>query len=121
MYHSNFRAKMIISNVFNIDYTSRWCIRNKLTVNAKKTKHMLVLRNKDLINTVEALSVNFAGAMLGNVPKYKYLGVDLDRNLTYENAVHNTYVKANKKLFIFLHILCPYVDVDIYHAIIKHT
>ena len=92
-----------------LDYISRWCVRNKLTVNAKKTKHMLVLRNKDLINTVEALSVNFAGAMLGNVPTYKYLGVDLDRNLTYENAVHNTYVKANKKLFT-LHKIRPYIS-----------
>ena len=92
-----------------LDYTSRWCVRNKLTVNAKKTKHMLVLRNKDLITTVEALSVNFAGAMLGNVPTYKYLGVDLDRNLTYENAVHNTYVKANKKLFT-LRKIRPYIS-----------
>ena len=33
---------------------------------------------------------------LANVPTYKYLGVDPDRNLSYENAVHNTYLK---KLF----------------------
>ena len=78
-------------------------------VDAKKTKHMLVLRNKDLVNTVEALSVNFAGAILGKVPANKYLGVDLDRNMTYENAVHNTYVKANKNLFTLLKIR-PYIS-----------
>ena len=30
---------------------------------------------------------------------YTYLGVDVDRNQSYQDAVHNTYVKANRKLF----------------------
>ena len=78
---------------------SNWCQLNRMTVNAKKTKHMLVLRNKDLLEDTKHLTVKFDGASLSNVSTYKYLGVDLDRNLTYENAVHNTYIKANKKLF----------------------
>ena len=30
---------------------------------------------------------------------HTYLGVDVDRNLSYQDAVHNAYVKANRKLF----------------------
>ena len=55
---------------------------------------MLVLRNKELFDEAEALTVD--------------LGVDFDRNLSYENAVHNTYIKANKKLFT-LRKIQPYI------------
>ena len=72
-----------------LDEVSSWCQQNKMTVNARKTKHMLVLRQKDF-------------------PEATELGVDLDRNLTYEAAVHNTYIKANKKLFT-LHKIRPYI------------
>ena len=82
-----------------LDRVSSWCTLNKMTVNAKKTKHMLVLRNKELFNEAEALTVNFDDVSLSNVSSYKYLGADLDRNLSNQNAVHNTYIKANKKLF----------------------
>ena len=60
---------------------------------------MLVLRNKEFFDEAEALTVNFDDVSLSNVSSYKYLGVDLNRNLTYESAVHNTYIKANTKLF----------------------
>ena len=87
---------------------SNWCQLNRMTVNAKKTKHMLVLRNKDLLEDTKHLTVKFDGVSLSNVSSYKYLGVDLDRNFTYENAVHNTYIKANKKLFT-LRKIRPYI------------
>ena len=58
---------------------------------------MLVLRNKKLFDEAEAFRVNFDDVSLSNVSSYKYLGVDLNRNLTGENAVHDTYIKANKK------------------------
>ena len=93
-------------------------VNDRLTVNIKKTKQMLVLRNKDLIEATETLSVNFAGASLANVSSYKYLGVDLDRNLTYENAAHNTYVKANKKLFT-LRKIRPYITQRVAALIYK--
>ena len=58
-----------------------WCKWNKMTVNAKKTKHMLVLRNNDVRDEADMLSVNFNGESLANVKSYKYLGIDLDGNL----------------------------------------
>ena len=100
-----------------IDNVSEWCQVNKMTVNAKKT-HMLVLRNKDCLEEAESLSVNFDGTSLSNVVSYKYLGVDLDRDLTYEQAVHNTYIKANKKLFT-LRKIRPYISQRISALIYK--
>ena len=58
------------------------------------------------------MTINFDGALLSN------LGVDLHRNLTYENAVHNTYVKANKKLFT-LRKIRPYITQRIAVLIYK--
>ena len=97
---------------------STWCERNRMTVNAKKTKHMLVLRNKDFQTDVELLNVKFNNLPLSNVMIYKYLGIDLDRNLTYEAAVHNTYIKANKKLFT-LRKIRPYVTQRVAALIYK--
>ena len=101
-----------------VDSVSRWCQVNKMTVNAKKTKHMLVLRKNDCLDVVTSLSVNFNGTALSNVEAYKYLGVDIDKELSYEQAVHNTYVKANKKLFT-LRKIRPYVSQRIAALIYK--
>ena len=101
-----------------LDNVEDWCRRNKLTVNAKITKHMLVLRSRDCMDKVDSLKVKFSDTALSNVPTYKYLGVDLDRNLTYENAVHNTYLKANKKLFT-LRKIRPYISQEVSVLIYK--
>ena len=101
-----------------IDNVSAWCQVNKMTVNSKKTKHMLVLRNNDYLEEAESLSVNFDGTTLSNVVSYKYLGVDLDKDLTYEQAVHNTYIKANKKLFT-LRKIRPYISQRVSALIYK--
>ena len=101
-----------------LDEVSLWCQTNKMTVNAKKTKHMLILRSKDSLEEAELLTINFDGASLSNVATYKYLGVDLDRNLTYESAMHNTYIKANKKLFT-LRKIRPYITQRIAVLIYK--
>ena len=53
---------------------------------------MLVLGNKELFDEAEALTDD--DVSLSNVSTYKYLGIDLNRNLTYESAVYNTYIKA---------------------------
>ena len=55
---------------------------------------------------------------MSNVTSYKYLGVDLDNDLSYEAAVHNTYIKANKKLFT-LRKIRPYITQRISVLIYK--
>ena len=101
-----------------MDEVADWCKGNKMTVNAKKTKHMLVLRNNDVRDEADMLSVNFNGESLANVKSYKYLGIDLDGNLSYDLAVHNTYIKANKKLFT-LRKIRPYITQRVAALIYK--
>ena len=101
-----------------LGHICNWCKVNKLTINAKKTKHMLVLRNQTLIDACSSLEVNIAGSILANVSYYKYLGVDIDRKLSYEEAVHSTYVKANRKLFTLRRIR-PYITQRVAALIYK--
>ena len=79
---------------------------------------MLALRNNNYAGDVESLVVKMSNTALANVSTYKYLGVDLDRNLSYENAVHNTYLKANKKLFT-LRKIRPYLSQEVSALIYK--
>ena len=109
-------AIMKMQNV--LSRTTVWCQKNKLTINAKKTKHMLVLRNQDLADQSNCLEVDIAGTTLSNVVSYKYLGVDIDRKLMYSEVVHNTYVKANRKLFTLRRIR-PYITQRISALIYK--
>ena len=50
---------------------------SKLTVNAKKTKQMLALRNNNYPGDVESLVVKMSNTALANVSTYKYLGAKL--------------------------------------------
>ena len=79
---------------------------------------MLALRNNNYPGVVESLVVKMSNTALANVSTYKYLGVDLDRNLSHENAVHNTYLKANKKLFT-LRKIRPYLSQEVSALIYK--
>ena len=82
---------------------------------------MLVLRTRDGIDKSDIPSVNFDNALLSNVTSYKYLGVDLDNDLSYKAAVHNTYINANKKLFTLRkirHYITQRISVLIYKQFI---
>ena len=46
--------------------------------------------------------------------------MDVDRNLSYKDAVHNTYVKANRKLFTLTKIR-PYITQGVSALIYKQV
>ena len=50
-----------------LSHAAVWCRENKLTINAKKTKHMLVIRNKDLKDVTSLLTVDIAGSTPASV------------------------------------------------------
>ena len=53
-----------------------WCQQNRLTINIKKTKHMLVSPRS--VKEKEKHDVKMGEALLGNVTHYNYLGVIID-------------------------------------------
>ena len=96
---------------------TQWCIKNKLTINTNKTKHMLISRTGGNPTQISDYSIDVNGVALNNVSMYKYLGVYLDNTLKFEEAVNETYLKANRKLFTLRRIrsyVSPYVANLIY-------
>ena len=53
-----------------------------------------------------------------NVSIYHYLGIDLDKNLSFEKMVENTFSKANKKLYLLKKIR-PYITCSIANTVYK--
>ena len=66
-----------------------WCFRNKLTINANKTKSMLIGSKQKVCNT--DLNVSIAGSSVVQVNYVKCLGVIIDESLSW--GPHVEYVK----------------------------
>ena len=73
-----------------ISKLSTCCIENKLTVNVKKTKHMIV---SPVQNVQQSIPVTLSGAQLDIVHSHNYLGVVIDDKLTFEEFLK---IKCNK-------------------------
>ena len=92
-----------------------WCNMNRLTVNRKKTKHMLFNHKKKYISPSCRINGEFE-----NVHVYKYLGVDIDDLLCYDKFVDNTWNKVNNRLYNFAKIR-PYLSESLACQIYKPT
>ena len=79
---------------------SIWCEVNKLTINYKKTKYMLVKHTK--IPVEPSLEVN--GLKIATVQQYVYLGMLLDNKLTMNEYADVMWKKANAKVGILARI-----------------
>ena len=84
---------MAISNLqVDLENYSTWCTQNKLSVNSQKTKVMIFTAKKTHPRSAD-LNLILNGDRLEVVNFYKYLGVILDNNLTFErhiNSIHKT-------------------------------
>ena len=99
---------------------AKWSSSNKLTMNEKKTK-LMFFASSIKYNRVRLNNINIAvnGTALHFVPTYKYLGVILDYELTY-----NAHVRDLKKRLAFksylLGKLKQYVPTPILLTIYKN-
>ena len=80
--------EQIINKLYN------WCNEKKFTINFKKTKHMMIFRNKQLQNS-DNLNIEIENKHIENVISYHYLGIDLDNGLTYDKILNNKFKKVN--------------------------
>ena len=69
-----------------------WCVRNKLTINANKTKSMLIGSKQNVCKT--DLNVSIAGSSAVQVNYVKCLGVIIDESLSW--GPHVEYVGLKK-------------------------
>ena len=95
-----------------------WLVSNKLTLNILKSKFMIV-SNKKRVN--DNFNVYINGSPLQRCDQYKYLGVIIDKNLSWKSHVEHISAKISKACGVLSklrHCLSSSILVEIYHALI---
>ena len=81
-----------------------WLRDNKLTLNIKKTKAVVIGSNRKLSNT-SSVTVHVDGNTTENVEHFSYLGVTLSTTMTWNEHVTNLSSKVNKRLGLLKRII----------------
>ena len=71
-----------------------WLIANKLTLNVKKSKFMIISKRKGVNKNCFKLKIN--GVLLERCSSYKYLGLFIDESLTWKDHVKHICQKLSK-------------------------
>ena len=95
-----------------------WLSANKLTLNISKSKYMLVTNKKDITRNP---SISIDGTLLESCEKYKYLGVVIDKNLTWKPQIEHVCKKISKAcgaIAKLRHCMSTKLLVEVYHSLI---
>ena len=76
---------------------SDWCQKNGIKANTDKTK-IMIFGSPKAISKVPAFEVKMNGITLHTAPSYKYLGITLDSQLTYNLHVNKIVSSVSGKL-----------------------
>ena len=71
---------------YDLDIYYKWLCRNNLTINVKKTVYMLI-KQKNKVDGDLALVIN--GANIQRVKNYKYLGLEITSDLTWDSHINS--------------------------------
>ena len=96
-----------------------WCNQNKLTINTKKTKHMLVAPTS-MRELSPQIDVKMGDTTLDNVAMYCYLGVIIDNALTFNEFLKGKCDKINLRLYQLIKMR-KYITSDIACTIYKQV
>ena len=107
-------------NVNNeLDNVYNWIISNKLTLNIDKTQYIIFHRNKNIPVNLERLKIG--SSVLKEVENTKFLGVIVDRQLSWSSHIQNIVNKINKQCGI-LYLTRNYLNAKalklIYYSLI---
>ena len=119
MHHPDLNTLTLdIINKFN--ELNRWCISNKLTINANKTNFILFhTTNKPIPNDFSEITTEFM--TIKRINSFKYLGITLDETLNWSEHVSILCESLLKYFGIFNHIkyrVTPKITCQIYYAFI---
>ena len=101
-----------------INKVYQWLAANRLTLNISKSKFMIVSNKKC---TQDRLQVNITNSPLEQCNQYKYLGVIIDKSLTWKAHVDYISGKISKvcgSLAKLRHLVSTKLLIEIYHALI---
>ena len=79
----------------------RWLQGNKLSLNVAKTRSMLIItrkNNRHLTASNQALQPSIHEEHVEVICNSKYLGVQIDKNLTWKNQVKSVTEKASRRI-----------------------
>lgn len=85
----------------DIDMTIQWATENKLTINPKKTKAM-ILGTRRYVSGLRRdvlLSIRVGGTVIPFVDEVVYLGVTINSALSWERQVSGTVSRVNRALY----------------------
>jgi len=94
-----------------------WLAANKLTLNIGKSKFMIITNKKN----VKCLSIGINGTLLESCDHYKYLGVVVDKNLSWKPHVEYICKKISKacgSMARLRYSMNTNVLVEVYHSLI---
>ena len=80
----------------DINNLKNWFQLNKLSLNSSKTKSMLLCGRRSRLKS-EVLNINIDGTAVECVSEMKYLGLTVDRHLTFEHHVNKLCGKVSSR------------------------
>lgn len=102
LYSSSNCIETAMRNLQNdLDMIKSWTQLNKLTINAKKSKY-LIIGTPRMLNRInpDLYQLGIGGISLDRVRNYEYLGIIIDEYLNFEKALNAVYSKVNNKLYL---------------------
>jgi hypothetical protein len=96
----------------DLDSLNKWSAQNKMLINTKKTKSMVVVGKRIPAklgsDASQCLNLKIDGAKSSVVTSHKLLGETLDSEMSYESYVEELSKKIAKRLGLLKHI-SPYL------------
>ena len=89
----------IAANQRCLNRLSEWSILNRLSINTKKTKHMIIGPKRKIRDNRQIIRLH--GGPIANVMSHRYLGVIIDSGLCFEKSLTDIVHKVNHCLFNF--------------------
>ena len=86
----------------DVQRVSEWCVANELTINIKKNKvqYFPSNRNFDCQTFENSHQICIKNNSLDYISSYKYLGIELDRNMNMKGQFEYLYKIVSHKLFL---------------------
>ncbi len=117
--HKNLKElESIVNN--ELSKVSDWLIANKLTLNVDKSNFLLISPSRK--NTTNKINLSINNEAIAQKDCIKYLGVLLDKNLSWKNHIQHVKLKLSKGIGILAklrHYVPQNILKNLYYAFIE--
>ena len=93
----------------NLDHVDRWCIANKMILNYTKTFQIIFKAPNKKLPNPEHYELHLGGHKLATKPSTKFLGIELDSNITFKLHISQICRKLNY-ILLLMRSIRPFLD-----------